>query len=103
MLGAAAAAAAKAQGAEAAARDGAGGESEDEVGGGESVLLPSEFDAEDIDPYFRTRDELASVAVSEPAPVPLAYDLQPGLHGRARVSVRHVRPPESLNAYPNSR
>lgn len=84
-----------------AAREGAGGDSEDE--GGESVVPPSEFDAEDMDRYFRTRDELASVAMSEAGPASLAYGQQPGLHGRARASVRHVRPPESLDAYPNSR
>jgi distribution and morphology protein 34 len=95
------AAVAKAQEAEAAARGEVDehGDSGDE-GGGESVEPPSEFDAEDMDRYFRTRDELASVAVSEPGP---AYGLQPGLHGRARVSIRHARPPESLDAYPNSR
>jgi distribution and morphology protein 34 len=92
-----AAAAAKAQEAETAARDSG---DEGEEGDGQSVEPPSEFDAEDMDRYFRTRDELASVAVSEPGP---AYGLQPGLYGRARVSVRHARPPESLDAYPNSR
>jgi hypothetical protein len=95
-------AAAKAQEAEAAARGEVDehGDSGDE-GGGESVEPPSEFDAEDMDRYFRTRDELASVtAISEPGP---AYGLQPGLHGRTRVSIRHARPPESLDAYPNSR
>jgi len=72
--------------------------------GGESVAPPpSEFDAEDMDRYFRTRDELASVAVSEPGPASLAYGLQPGLRGRARAPVRYARPPESLDAYPNSR
>ena len=99
MLGAAATA--KAQEVEVAAREGAGGDSEDE--GGESVVPPSEFDAEDMDRYFRTRDELASVAMSEAGPASLAYGQQPGLHGRSRASVRHVRPPESLDAYPNSR
>jgi distribution and morphology protein 34 len=94
VLGAAAAAAAtKAQEAEAEAR----GDIESEDEGGESVVPPSEFDAEDMDRYFRTRDELASVAVSEPGPASLAYG---GLHGRARVP---GRPPESLDAYPNSR
>jgi hypothetical protein len=95
VLGAAAAAAAtKAQEAEAEAR----GDIESEDEGGESVVPPSEFDAEDMDRYFRTRDELASVAVSEPGPASLAYG---GLHGRARVLCG--RPPESLDAYPNSR
>ena len=94
------AAAAKAQEeAEAAARGAVDAGSE-----GESVVPPSEFDAEDMDRYFRTRDELASsVAVSEPGPASLAYGLQPGLHGRGRVPVRHARPPESLDAYPDSR
>lgn len=76
---------------------------EDDGGDGgdaESVEPQSEFDKEDMDRYFRMRDELASVAVSEPGP---AYGLQPGMHGRARLSVRHARPPESLDAYPNSR
>ena len=71
-----------------------------EGGDAESVEPQSEFDKEDMDRYFRMRDELASVAVSEPGP---AYGLQPGMHGRARLSVRHARPPESLDAYPNSR
>ncbi|KAH8982662.1 hypothetical protein EDB86DRAFT_2812068 [Lactarius hatsudake] len=94
------AAAAKAQEAAAAAR----GESEgDEGEGAESVSPPSEFDAEDMDRYFRTRDELTSVAMSEPAPASLAYGLQPGLHGRARVPVRHARAPESFDAHPSSR
>ena len=76
-------------------------DSDDECEGAdaESVEPPSEFDKEDMDRYFRMRDELASVVVSEPGS---AYDLQPGLHGRARVSVRHARPPESLDGYPNS-
>ncbi len=90
------------QEAAAAARGAVDGDSEGDEGG-ESVAPPSEFDAEDMDRYFRTRDELASVAVSEPGPASLAYGLQPGLHGRARVPVRHARPPESLDAYPNSR
>ena len=77
-----------------------GDDDECEGADAESVEPPSEFDKEDMDRYFRMRDELASVAVSEPGP---AYDLQPGLHGRARVSVRHARPPESLDGYPNSR
>jgi distribution and morphology protein 34 len=99
------AAAAKAQEAEEAVRGGVdpGGEVDEGEGegeGGEVVAPPSEFDAEDMDRYFRTRDELASVAVSEPGPASLAYGLQ---HGRARVPVRHARPPESLDAYPNSR
>ena len=88
------AAAAKAQEAGAEAR---GEDIESEDAGGESVVPPSEFDAEDMDRYFRTRDELASVAVSEPGP---AYG---GLRGRARASGRLARPPESLDAYPNSR
>ncbi|KAH9054870.1 hypothetical protein EDB87DRAFT_1567991 [Lactarius vividus] len=95
-----AAAAAKAEEAAAAARgdgEGSGG------GGAVSVSPPSEFDAEDMDRYFRTRDELASVAVSEPAPESLAYSLQPGLHARVRIPVRHARPPEGLDAYPSSR
>lgn len=103
-------AAAKAQEAAVAAAEavrggGADGDSEGEGEGGESVAPPSEFDAKDMDRYFRTRDELASVAVSEPAgPASLAYGLQPGLHGRARVPVRYARPPpEGLHAYPDSR
>jgi len=96
------AAAVKVQEAAAAARGAVDGDSEGDEGG-ESVAPPSEFDAEDMDRYFRTRDEFASVAVSEPGPASLAYGLQPGLHGRARVHVRHARPPEGLDAYPNSR
>jgi len=95
---------AKAQEVEAAARS-VDAVSEGECEGGESVEPPSEFDAEDMDRYFRTRDELASVGVSEPVPVPasLAYGLQSGMHGRARVPVRHVRTPESLDAYTSTR
>ena len=90
----------------AAARVAVDAGSEDGGGeGGESVVPPSEFDAEDMDRYFRTRDELASVAVSEPGPASLGYGRQAGLYGRARAPVRHAsaRPPESIDGYPNSR
>jgi len=64
----------------------------------------SEFDAGDMDRYFRTRDDLASVAESEPVPgaVPLAYGLRHG-HGRAQVRVHHARVPESVDAYARRR
>ena len=100
MLGAAAAKVQE-QAAAAAAAEAARGEgSEDGGDGGESVAPPSEFDADDMDRYFRTRDELASIAVSEPGP---AYGLHPALYGRTRLPVHHARPPESLDAYPSSR
>ncbi|KAI9450984.1 hypothetical protein BJY52DRAFT_134442 [Lactarius psammicola] len=70
------------------------GDSEDDKGeseGDKSVSLRSEFDTADMGRYFRTRDELALVAVSEPGPASLAYVLQPGLHGRAQVPVCQVR------------
>ena len=84
----------------AARRERDSGNDECEDGDAGSVEPPNEYDKEDMDQYFRMRDELASVAVSEPGS---AYGLQPGLHGRSRVSVRHARPPESLDGYPNSR
>ena len=66
----------------------------------------SEFDAEDMDRYFRPRDELVSVAGSEPAPLPdhasLAYGLRHG-HGRAQVRIHHARVPESVDAYSRRR
>ncbi|KAH9035149.1 hypothetical protein EDB83DRAFT_2525100 [Lactarius deliciosus] len=62
-----------------------------------SVSPPSEFDAEDMDRYFCTRDKLTSVAMSEPTPASLAYGSPPGLHGRVWVPVRRARP-ESLDA-----
>jgi hypothetical protein len=52
----------------------------------------SEFDAEDMDRYFRTRDELVSVAGSEPAS--LAYDMRRG-YGRAQVRVHRARVSDS--------
>jgi hypothetical protein len=61
---------------------------------------PSEFDAEDMDRYFRTRDELASVVESEPAPVlgpaslSYGYGVRHG-HGRAQMRVHHALMPES--------
>ena len=66
----------------------------------------SEFDAEDMDRYFRPRDELVSVAGSEPLPLPdrasLAYGLRQG-HGRAQVRGHHARVPESVDAYSRRR
>ncbi|KAH9035144.1 peptidase S8/S53 domain-containing protein [Lactarius deliciosus] len=54
---------------------------------------------------FRTRDELASVALSERDPASLAYGLQPGLHGWRWIPVRHacLSMLESLDAYPSLR
>ena len=83
-------------------------EAEAEEGGGESVSPPSEFDAEDMDRYFRMRsEELASVAGgSEPGPVPTSPSLVRGLrrgHGRPQVHVHHARPPEGIDAYSRRR
>jgi hypothetical protein len=65
----------------------------------------SEFDAEDMDRYFRPRDELVSVAGSEPAsvldhPASLAYDHLRRGYGRAPV---HARMSESGDAYSRRR
>jgi hypothetical protein len=80
-----------------------------EEGWGESGSPPppSEFDAEDMDRYFRTRDELASVAAeSEPAVLSghasLPYGLSRG-HGRAQVRVHHARMSDSGDAYSRRR
>ncbi|KAH9007436.1 hypothetical protein EDB83DRAFT_2461387 [Lactarius deliciosus] len=69
------------------------GEGEEGDEGGESDMVR----------YFRMRDGLTSIAVSEPVPASLAYSLQPGLHGWARVPVRHACSLESLDAYPSLR
>jgi hypothetical protein len=79
-------------------------EEEDWIRSGSSP--PSEFDAEDMDRYFRTRDELASVAESEPAPflgpASLAYDVHGLWRGHERAQMRgghHARVPENGEAY----
>jgi distribution and morphology protein 34 len=104
MLGAAAKAKAKAK--EREKEDVGGGVEE---GWGESGSPPpSEFDAEDMDRYFRTRDELASVAAeSEPAVLSghasLPYGLSRG-HDRAQVRVHHhARMSDSGDAYSRRR
>jgi distribution and morphology protein 34 len=75
----------------------------------------SEFDAEDMDRYFRMRDELASAAgagtASEPVPdlgdASLGYGIRHGRGGYARAPARfpthHDRLPEGVDAYAFSR
>jgi distribution and morphology protein 34 len=74
----------------------------------------SEFDAEDMDRYFRMRDELASAAgggtASEPVPdlgdASLGYGIRHGRgHARAptRFPTHHDRLPEGVDAYAFSR
>ena len=60
---------------EAAVRREHDSDDECEAADAESVEPPSEFDKEDMDLYFRMRDELASVAVSEPGPAYMTYNL----------------------------
>jgi distribution and morphology protein 34 len=59
-------------------------------GGGASSPPRSEFDAEDMDRYFRMRDELASGAGSEPAPVL-------GNASSSRYGIRHGWEPERFH------
>ena len=75
----------------------------------------SEFDAEDMDRYFRMRDELASGAGSEPAPPVLGnasgYGIRRRAHGhgygweqaRFQHAHHHDRLPEGVDAYALSR
>ena len=69
---------------------------------------PSEFDAADMDRYFRTRDELASVGESEPvslmgpASLSYGYGLRRG-HERAQMRVHHARVPEGGDGYSRRR
>ncbi|KAH9954236.1 hypothetical protein BC827DRAFT_1243875 [Russula dissimulans] len=94
----------------AAAAAGKGKEAEGQAGEGWGPAvspLRSEFDAEDMDQYFRTRDELASVAGSELGSVPgtassLVYGRRHG-HERAQVRVYHSHAPEDVEAYSRRR
>ncbi|KAI0284731.1 hypothetical protein BC826DRAFT_1055178 [Russula brevipes] len=78
---------------------------DDWVGAGSPSL--SESDAEDMDRYFRMRDEPASVAGSEPVLNPghasLAHGLRHRGRGRAQVRVYRARPPESSAAHSRRR
>ena len=70
--------------------------------GGESISPPSEFDAEDMDRYFRIRSEVSVVAGSEPeepGPPSLEYAARRRGHRQPQVHARHARPPENMDSY----